>query len=184
MASTFRGRKFFIAVTEFNGQIPIQKDVDITDDEYETLFWQQVRSVGAIGETGTRDNILLYDYLDGDVVTKVKGISDAGNVQVEMARRGQDKGQIAMRAAGLTKYNYAFKIQDEDGTAYYERGLVIGPTKPNGRQENFNLEVYKLALNQREITIDETRFIAILCENDLDFIVTESGDPLGMEHWQ
>jgi len=184
MASILKGRKFFIAVTELDGQLPIKTDVDLTDEQYEALFWLQVRHVGAIGETGTRDNILLYDYLDGDVVTKVKGISDAGNVQVEVARRGQDKGQIAMRAAGITKYNYAFKIQDEDGTAYYERGLVIGPTKPNGRQENFNLEIYKLALNQREITIDETRFIAILCENDLDFIVTESGDRLGMEHWQ
>lgn len=184
MASTFRGRKFFIAVTVADGQTPLKVDVDLTDEQYEALFWQQVKSVGSIGETGTRDNFLTYDHLDDDVITKAKGLSDAGDVRVEVARRGYDKGQVAMRAAGITRYNYAFKILDEDGTTYYERGLVIGPTKPNGRQENFNLENYRLAMNQREIVIDEARFIIVLCETNVDQLVTESGDVVCMEHWQ
>jgi len=183
MASTFKGRKFFIAVTALDGQIPIQADVGLTEAEYNALYWQQVKGIGSIGETGTRDNFVTYDYLDSDVLIKAKGISDAGDVQIEVSRKGYDKGQVAMRLAGLTKYNYAFQILDEDGSRYFQRGLVIGPTKPNGRQENFNLEIYKLAMNQREIVIDESRVIAILCENGVDYIVTESGNPIGMEHW-
>ena len=31
------------------------------------------------------------------------------------------------------------------------RGLVTGPKRPNGRNEDFNLEVYTLGLTQYEI---------------------------------
>lgn len=160
MATTLKGRKLFIAVTLAAGQIPIVKDTDIANAAaYAALNWTQVTGVGSIGQGGTSDNVVTYDELDSDVLPKAKGISNAGDPQIEVSRKGGDKGQIAMRAAGLTKNNYAFKILDDDslgtnGTTTYWRGMVGGPTKPNGRQESFNLEVYTLALNQREIVVE------------------------------
>jgi len=160
MAVTLKGRKLYIAVTLAAGQIPIVKDVDIANAAaYAALNWTQVTGVGSIGQTGTSDNVVTYDEMDSDVLPKSKGISDAGTPQIEVSRKGTDKGQIALRAAGLTKNNYAFKILDDDslgtnGTTTYLRGMVGGPTKPNGRQESFNLEVYTLALNQREIVVE------------------------------
>src|SRR5690606_27926337 len=90
-----------------------------------------------------------------------KGISNAGDPPIEVARNPTDLGQIALRAAAATKFNYAFKIEDNDAPSssytnsiYYNRGVVTGPTRPNGRNEDFILEVFTLGLNQREIVVD------------------------------
>lgn len=159
MAETLKNRKFYIAVTLSDGQIPLSTPNDLNQSGFAALFWQQVKGVGSIGQTGTTDNIVSYDELDSDVLPKGKGISNAGDPQLEVARRPTDKGQIAMRAAGATKNKYSFKIVDDDslgvaGTTTYMRGLVGGPSKPNGRQENFNLEVFTLGLTQREIVVE------------------------------
>jgi len=162
MADTLKNRKFYIACTAADGPSPDPQDTDLADAAaYAALDWTQVKHVGSIGETGTKDNIVSYDEMDTDVVQKQKGISNAGDPPIEVARVGSDNGQKAMRAAGLTKNSYAFKVVDDDmpsggttPTIYYMRGLVGGPTRPNGRQENFNLEVYTLGLKQREIIVD------------------------------
>lgn len=159
MAETLKNRKIYIAVTTNDGQIPLSTPNDLNQAGFEALYWQQIKGVGSIGATGTTDNIVSYDELDSDVLPKGKGISNAGDPQIEVSRRPTDKGQIALRAAGRTKNKYSFKIVDDDslgvnGTTAYQRGLVGGPTKPNGRQENFNLEVFTLGLTQREIVVE------------------------------
>jgi hypothetical protein len=95
------------------------------------------------------------------VLQKNKGITNAGDPMVECARTIADNGQKAMRAAGATKLYYAFKILDDDmppagahGSIYYNIGLVVGPVRPNGRNEAFNLENFTLGLVQREIVVD------------------------------
>jgi len=164
MADTLKNRKLYIAVTGDSGAdlyTPLVCPTDLNQAAYEALDWTQVKHVGSIGETGTKDNIVSYDELDSDVTPKGKGISNAGDPPIECARKASDNGQKAMRTAGATKHVYAFKVVDDDmpsggtnGTTYYNRGLVGGPSKPNGRQENFNLEIYTLGLVQREITVE------------------------------
>ena len=72
-----------------------------------------------------------------------------------------DAGQIALRAAALTDYRYAFKFTDDDkpasdytDTVHYNRGIVNGPVRPNGRNEDFILERFTLGLVQREVVVD------------------------------
>lgn len=162
MANTNAGRKVYIAVTLSDGIIPSTHPNALDQTAFEAItFWQDIGDVGSVGQTGVDTNIVSYDTLDTDVTQKQKGISNAGDPEIEVARNPTDKGQIAMRAAAATKYQYAFKIEDADApsalytnTVYYQRGVVSGPFRPNGRNEDFILETYRLGLNQKEIVVD------------------------------
>lgn len=161
MANTNQGRKFYIACTVADGPIPAPQPADLNLAGYEALFWTEVADVGSIGQTGTDTNVVSYDTLNTDVTLKQKGISNAGDPDVETARNPTDNGQKAMRAAAATKYFYAFKIEDADApsalysnTVYYNRGIVTGPFRPNGRNEDFILETFRLGLIQKELVVD------------------------------
>lgn len=154
MAQTNKGRKVYICSTA-------QPD-DLDQTGFEALSWIEIGHVGNIGESGTSTNIVNYNTLADDVIQKGKGLSNAGDPQIECARVSDDVGQVALRAAALTHDFYAVKIVDDDaaagyyGTSYYNRGLVCGPTRPNGRNEDFNLEVFIVACEQREVVVAPT----------------------------
>jgi len=65
-----------------------------------------------------------------------------------------------LRVAAKTNGNFAFKIVRNDApsggtpTIIYNRGLVTGPRRPMGRNEDFDLEIFTLALQQEEIIDD------------------------------
>lgn len=130
---------------------------------YALLVWVQVKSVGAVGEMGVQTNILSYDTWDDDVVRKQKGMSNAGDPTIEVARIADDPGQVILRAQAATKMRYAFKIERDDaeevggtGTILYNWGLVTGPTRPMGRNEDFDLEVFTLGLMALEVVVNPT----------------------------
>jgi hypothetical protein len=117
------------------------------------LGWVEVGAIGSVGETGTTTNILSYDTWNTTVTQKAKGISDAGSPTVEVARIATDLGQMLLREFGAVGNvnNYPFKIVRPNGEIIYNRGLVTGPTRPLGRNEDFDLEVFTLGLNQVEV---------------------------------
>lgn len=138
---------------------------DLSQADYELLAWVQVKGIGNHGETGINTNILTYDTWDTKVIQKAKGISDAGSPEIEVARDPFDAGQEILRVAGAPDYNFnlAFKMIRNDPatvggtpTILYNRGLVAGPRRPHGRNEDFDLEIFTLALQQAEITVKPT----------------------------
>lgn len=152
--NTNAGSKLYICVTP--------KPDDLLQAAFEALVWVQINGVGSMGEVGTSTNILTYDTWDTNVAQKAKGISNAGDPTIELARDPDDAGQDALRDAALTNFNYAFKIEKNDkenaevgstNTVIYTRGLVSGPMRPMGRNEDFDLEVFTLGLQQREIVV-------------------------------
>lgn len=152
-AKSIGARKFYVCATV--------QPTALDAAGYAALTWTEVTGVGAMGETGSKTNILNYDTWGTDVIDKSKGVTNAGDPTLEVARDATDAGQIIMRAAGLTRYTYAFKVEHDDkpsdgysNTVAYHRGLVTGPTRPNGRTEDFDLEVFTLALKQREIVVN------------------------------
>jgi len=157
---TNAGAKFYIGV-DASGDALAQPS-DLTSTTYAALEWLEVKTVGSVGETGTNTNIVTYDTLGTDVTLKSKGISNAGDPEIEVARIFDDAGQVQMRAAALTRSSYAFKYEQDDqitadtgnGTTYFNRGIITGPRHPNGRNEDFVLEMYQLGLNQKEIVVE------------------------------
>lgn len=135
----------------------------LTAAAYAALTWVLVGGVGSIGETGDNTNVLSYDTWDDEVVQKAKGLTDAGSPEVEVARDPTDAGQDIMRTAARTNLIYAFRIEgtdvpdadmDSTPTIRYNRGLVAGPREPNGRNEDFDLEIFTLGLVQKQIKVD------------------------------
>lgn len=134
---------------------------DLDQAGYEALTWVPIGSMASFGETGPSTNVLSYTTWDTAVTQKAKGITDAGSPVIEVARLSTDPGQIILRAAGLTNFNYAFKLEKNDRntaagtpTILYNRGLVTGPKRPNGKNEDFDVEMFTLGLQQLEITVD------------------------------
>ncbi|WP_226426534.1 hypothetical protein [Xanthomonas sp. MWU16-30325] len=146
-AQTNSGSKLYICATPQNN--------DLTETQFKALVYVPVAKVGSVGERGLNTNIVTYDTWDTTVALKGKGISNAGDPEVEMARNLADPGQIAMRAAGRPNVAsaYAFKVERPSGETEYMRGLVAGPRTPGGRNEDFVLHVYSLALNQEPIEV-------------------------------
>lgn len=163
MAYTNAGGKYFIATTLAGGSIPEPQPGDLTEAQFEALNWTQVKNVGSLPESGSNTNVVSYDTIDTDVTQKSKGITNAGDGTLELARIATDPGQIALRAAALTKFQYAFKRELTDApdaettnTVYYNRGIITGPAHNGGRNEDFILETFTLGLNQREIVVNPT----------------------------
>ena len=137
---------------------------DLTQAEYEALVWVEIRSIGNRGESGRNTNIVNYDTWDTEVTQKAKGVTDAGSPELEVARLPDDPGQTILRAAGEVGNNnqYAFREERSDqeigGTPsfFYDRGIVTGPKRPGGRNEDFDLEMFMLGFNQSQIVVDPT----------------------------
>lgn len=161
MAFTNAGGKFFICTTA--------KPTDLTQEQFEALVWVEVSNVGSLPESGTNTNVVSYDTLDTDVTQKAKGISDAGSGSLELARLDTDAGQVALRAAAGTKFNYATKREltdapssDYTNTIYYNRGVITGPVHVGGRNEDFILETFTFGNNQKEIVVGPEAQVAIV----------------------
>ncbi len=157
MADSNSGGKLYIGVVNAGvDDTPQAENSDLTQTAYEALSWLEVQDVGSIGETGTNVNTLTYDSWGTKVIQKSAGMANAGDPEVEVARLSADAGQGALRVAAQQANrvnNYAFKIEHLNGTIKYNRGKVLGPKHPNGRNEDFMLEVYTLALNQEQVIV-------------------------------
>lgn len=150
--NTNAGRKLYVCAT------PQPTALDAAG--YAALTWVLVGGVGNLGETGSKTNILNYETWDDDTIDKAKGLTDAGSPDLEVRRDYDDAGQVILLAAAATNFTYAFKIVGNDKpnatgtpTIRYNRGLISGPTQPNGRNEDFDIEMYSLGLQQRQITV-------------------------------
>lgn len=156
MANTIAFTKWYVC--------PVSQNTELTQPEYEGLDWVEIKSIGNIGETGKSTNMLNYNTLNDSVTQKAKGMTDAGSPSLEVARLPTDPGQEILREAGSVgnNNNYAFKQVCSDGpvggtgTVIYNRGLVSGPTRPNGGNEDFDVEVFTLGLQQEEIVVNPT----------------------------
>lgn len=156
MANTNAASKWYVC--------PTPQNTILTEADYNGLEWIQIRGIGNVGETGKSTNILSYNTWDTDVIDKAKGLTDAGSPTFEVARDPSDPGQDILREAGSVGNNnkYAFKEVRADGpiggtgTTFFNRGVVGGPTRPNGQNEDFDLEVYTLGFVQEEIVVEPT----------------------------
>lgn len=134
---------------------------ELSQVDYEGLTWTEITGIGSRGEMGKITNILNYDTWDDEVIQKSKGLTDAGTVDLELARDPSDAGQTILRTASAIGHNenYAFREVRADGTGgntgtvIYNRGLVTGPRRPGGRNEDFDLEIFTLAFQQEEIVV-------------------------------
>lgn len=160
-ANSNAGSKLYIATVDSDPDNPLVTPDNVANAAaYAAFDWTEVKGVGSHGEIGTQTNILTYDTWADSVTDKAKGMSNAGDPEIELARIPLDPGQIALRIAASTNLKYSFKIERNDApevggtpTIIYNRGLVVGPRRPMGRNEDFDLEIFTLGLVQLETVV-------------------------------
>ena len=155
-ANSNAASKFYVCATAQNS--------DLDAAGFAALTWVEVGSVASRGETGIITNMLTYDVWGDTVSQKAKGLTNAGDPDIEVARLPTDPGQVILRTAGAVgnNNNYAFKelradgAVGETGSIFYNRGLVTGPKRPGGRNEDFDIEMFTLGLQQQEVIVNPT----------------------------
>jgi len=155
MADTtiLKGSKLYICATAQND--------DLNQAGYEGLTWVEIAKIVTMPMVGSVDNIVSQDYVDTTVSQYAKGFANAGQSQIVVGRDWEDAGQDALRTAAATPFNYAFKIEANDGvsgvttpTTWYTRGVIGGPMTDARSGEDFQNESFECAFNQQAIAVD------------------------------
>lgn len=135
---------------------------ELNQAAYEALTWVEISNVGSMGEIGNNQPINNYTTWN-DGTMKAKGTPDYGSPELEIGRDTGDAGQDALRVAATLNSPHAFKVERNDAltgggtnTMIYNRALVTGPRRPQGRSEDFDLEIFTLGMFNNEVVVDPT----------------------------
>lgn len=146
-------------ITNFGGVFSVSTTTVGCDDldlaGFEALSFTDVPNMGNHGDTGISQNLVSYSTWDRNVARKGKGEADAQNPDLEfldIASAGMD---IMLSAAAVNEdENYAFKILWPDGSIEYNRGLVTGPMRMKGQNEDFKRLQFSLGLQQEPVVVE------------------------------
>jgi hypothetical protein len=146
-------------ITNFGGTFAISTTTVGCDDlalsDFEALTFVTVPNMGTHGDTGISQNLVSYSTWDRNVIRKGKGEADAQNADVEfldIASAGMD---VMLTAAGVNNPdNYAFRVTWPDGSIEYNRGLVTGPMRLKGANEDFKRVQFSLGMQQEAVVVE------------------------------
>ncbi|QWY83353.1 putative tail protein [Rhizobium phage RHph_X3_2] len=151
--TTLLGTKVSISTTS------VDKDANLA--AVAALVYTEIESVGNLGDYGVSPNNVNYNVLGRDLVVKSKGVQDGGDCQIEVAYIFDDPGQMALRSAALTKFNWVLKIEyadapgeDWSNTIVYLKGIISGPLKLGGGPDDFHREQFTMGVNALPITVN------------------------------
>jgi hypothetical protein len=131
-----------------------------TSSEYAALTWVEIGGVETIGEFGDAAGSASFTGLSDNRVRKFKGANDAGDVAITCGRDPLDAGQIAVKAASDTKFNYAFKValedaadaNDTDSIIYFQAQIMSAKTNVGGANDVTKLTI-NLAINSEIVEV-------------------------------
>jgi hypothetical protein len=156
--STTAGAKVFIG--------PVRTSATDILSEYAALTpWVEIGEVESLGEFGDESTAVTFLSVGDARTRKLKGSRDAGTITLTVGRDPLDAGQIALRAAEKTKFEYAFKVvaadaPDEDytDTTFYFGALVMSARDSFGGADDVTRTTYSLGINTEvfEATADDT----------------------------
>lgn len=155
--TTATGAKYYIGDTS-----PIDYTTDASAlADFEALTWKEIGEVEDGGELGDEANDVTFQSLSDSRVRHLKGARDAGTLALVVGDDPLDAGQIALREAERTKYQYNFKVEYEDApdAAYsnsidYFRGLVMSFRKNVGEGDNVMRRTANIGINTVILTVD------------------------------
>lgn len=120
----------------------------------EGLTYVEIGSVESIGEFGPQAQDVAFTPLKGPSVQHLKGAIDNGMIPIVYAHDPLDAGQIALRTAQGTKFEYAIKIvlsdeadANDTPTTFYGRGPVFGNRMNVGGANDVRKRTSNVGLN-------------------------------------
>lgn len=118
------------------------------------LSYTEVKFVEGLGEIGPQNTDTTFTPLDGSAVQHLKGSTDYGATAVGVGRDPLDPGQIAMRAAVATYFEYGVKIvlkdaptEDHTDSIIYVRGPVMSGRLTIGGADPVVMEAFSVGNN-------------------------------------
>ena len=144
-------------ITNFGAVFSISttaQNSDLTESGFDALSYTEVPNLGNHGDSGVSQNIVSFSTWGNNVTNKGKGEADAGSPVVEFLDIAS-AGMTLMEAAADVDNanNYAFKVEWADGSIEYNRGLVTGPTRMKGGNEDFKRLQFNLGYNQVAVVV-------------------------------
>lgn len=90
---------------------------DLLQADFETsppLSWTEITPLENLGTVGDSNEVINFDAINLGRRQKLKGVADAGTMQVVCGADALNAGQIAVQAAQQSPNTYAFKLQFND----------------------------------------------------------------------
>ena len=149
MSQTNFGGTFSISTTAANA--------DLTLSGFTGLTWESVPNIGNHGPTGVTQNTPSFSTWDRNVALKGKGEANAGDPTVTFLDVVSAGMTLMLAAADVSEPgSYAFKVEWPDGSVEYNRGVVTGPARPKGANEDFKTLEFTLGNSQVPVIVDAT----------------------------
>lgn len=133
---------------------------------YAALTYTEVKEVQNLGELGDEAATVTFLSVGDSRTRKLKGSRDAGTMTVVCGRDPLDPGQLAMRAAEGTKFEYAFKVTladaadaNDTSSTYYFGALVGSRREGLGGADDVTTITFALLINT-EIIEDLSEAVA------------------------
>lgn len=154
--TTATGAKIFIGPS-------VLPSVD-TQAEYEAISsWTEIGLVESLGEFGDQSSTVNFASLSDGRQRKAKGIRDAGDLALTVARDATDPGQAALIAAEASSNKFAFKVvypdrltpSGTDGVDYF-RALVMSKRGNVGNADNVIRRAFTLGIDSAIVSVDPT----------------------------
>ncbi len=93
-------------------------DDDLTLADFESvtpaLTWTEISPIENLGTVGDANEVINFDAINLGRRQKLKGVADAGTMQVVCGNDTGNSGQIAVQAAQAEPGTYAFKLEFND----------------------------------------------------------------------
>lgn len=144
------GSKVYIGTT-----IAADTAVEFAADTY-----VEIKQVEDLGELGDESEAISFAGVGNARVLKLKGARDAGTLVLVVGRDPLDAGQIAVKAAEKTNFEYNFKLvandapdADHTSSTYYFRGLVMSARDNYGQQNNVVRTTFNIGINSAIIEL-------------------------------
>lgn len=98
----------------FIGPATPAQSADFEKEDFESLTFVEIGWIETIGQFGDESSEITFEAIGEGRTQKLKGVRNAGNLELVCGVDPSDAGQSALRAAELTPHDYAFKIQFND----------------------------------------------------------------------
>lgn len=125
--------------------------------------YTEIKEVEDGSEFGDNANLVTFSALGDGRVRKLKGARDAGTLNLVCGRDHLDAGQIAVRAAELTKFNYNIKVQladaadaNDTNSVFYFKGMVMSQRAMVGTNDNVVKDQFTIAINSALVSVPGT----------------------------
>lgn len=121
---------------------------------YQALTWVEIGKVYDLGEFGDVQEAIENKTIGESRLTRLKGSTDGGTIDLIVNRDPVDAGQLALSVASKLDFDHNFKMILPDklapagkGTEFYLRAAVLGGRVSFGEADNVVRTTWSLAVN-------------------------------------